>query len=355
MKLFIKQKIAEEIGWSMIFKFFKFLIVFFIILTTSFSKTKAVFVFSYNLKEKNVLDEYQGTLQALKDFGFEDIEKKLFELNYRQSTKESFKKKIESVVSFVNNYHPKVIFIYDDPALISLLPYLKGKNFFIIFAGINQNLSFYNKHFNLFDKYGRPISNVIGVLEPLFINELITTGIFVFGNEQEYPFLVSNDITGQAVLYEALNYLKNNYNYFKKTCIYTFSTLESYLSFLNELKRKKDNKFSIHAVFKLQKNEGNYIGVTSIINITKKYYDKALLGFADSWVKLGLTLGVACDFWDMGYKAGVLASNLLQGYPIFILKVQTEDKKKLIINSNSFQKINKKLPLSLIFAADKIY
>ncbi|HIP93011.1 MAG TPA: hypothetical protein EYH39_01215 [Desulfurobacteriaceae bacterium] len=339
----------------MSFKFFKFLTLFFLIFTIAFAKTKLVFVFSYNLKEKSVLDQYQGTLQALKDYGFENIEKKLFELNYRQSTKKSFKEKVKKVVSFINKNYPKVVFIYDDPALISLLPYLKGKNFFVVFSGINQKLSFYNKQFNLFDKHERPIDNVVGVLEPLFINELITTGIFVFGNQKKYPFLVSNDITGQAVLSQALDYLKNNPNYLKKTTIYTFSTLESYLSFLKDLNKKKNNKFSIHAVFKLRKSKNGYIGAPSIINITQKYYNKGLLGFADTWVELGLTLGVSCDFWDMGYKAGVLASKLLQGYPISLLKVQKENKKKIIINLNSFKKINKKIPLSLLFASDEIY
>ena len=335
------------------YKFLKFLILFFLIFTISFAKTKLVFVFSYNLKEKSVLDQYQGTLQALKDYGFENVEKKLFELDYRQVNKKIFEEKVKKVVSFIDKNHPKVVFIYDDPAIISLLPYLKEKSFFVIFSGINRNISFYNKQFNLFDKQGKAISNVVGVLEPLFINELIELGIFVFGNQTKYPFLVSNDITGQAVLSQVLDYLKNNPEYLRKTSIYTFNTLESYLSFLSDLNKKKDNKFSIHAVFKLKKYRDGYIGVSSIINITKKYYNKPLLGFA--MVKLGLTLGVSCDFWNMGYKAGVLASKLLQGYPISLLKVQRENKKKIIINLDSFKRVNEKIPLSLIFAIDKIY
>jgi len=339
----------------MIFKLLIAFMIFFLIFSLSLAKTKLVFIFSYNLKEKNVLDQYKGTLQALKDFGFENIEKKLFELNYRQVPQENFKKKIKKVVSFINKYNPKVIFIYDDPALVSLLPYVKGKKFFVVFAGINQNLSFYNKRFDLFDEKGRPISNVVGVLEPLFINELIKTGLVVFGNQTKYPFLVSNDITGQAVLSQALDYLKNNPNYFKRTLIYTFSTLESYLSFLSDLNKNKDNKFSIHAVFKLKKYKNGYVGAPTIINITQKYYNKPILGFAGTWVKLGLTLGISCDFWNMGYKAGTLASKLLQGYPISLLKVEKENKKKISINLNSFRNINEKIPLSLIFAAYEIY
>jgi len=57
----------------------------------------------------------------------------------------------------------------------------------------------------------------------------------------------------------------------------------------------------------------------------------------------------------MGYKAGTLASKLLQGYPISLLKVEKENKKKISINLNSFRNINEKIPLSLIFAADEIY
>ncbi len=350
----MKQKIKVETGWNMLSKILKFLIYLLCIFSLSYGKVKALFIFSYTLDEPNVYKQYKGSLKALKDFGFE-IKAKAIELDYRHLPKEEFQKKVKKAIEEIQKYKPQVVFLYDDPAFSYLLPYVKDKNYYVIFSGINKNIELYNRKYNLFDKNGHPLSNIIGVLEPLFINEIIATGIYTFGDAKEYPFLVSNDITGQSVLSEALLYLKDNPKFLKKTSIYTFSELRDYISFLESLNKDKNNKYIIHAVFKLKKEKNKYAGVKELINETLKHYFKPTLGVANSWVKLGLTLGVSCDFYDMGYKAGKLASNLLQGYPIFFFKFQKEDKKELVINRRSFRKLNKKLPLGLIFASDEIY
>ncbi len=287
------------------------------------AKIKIFILLSYHKGDICSDLQYKGILRSLEELE-EEHEIKAFWLDSRHLKGDALSQKIQEAVKDIEHFKPDMLITVDDLAFTVALKHFLDSNFPIVFSGVNQRLSYYNKKYHFLDNHGYPTKNVTGVHERIFAKQAIKFMDDWIGNSN-YQLLVlySPDLMGNVLKDELLDELQGTpflkRIILKRVC--SVQKLKEELTRLNTREIKAYFPFTMSLPESL--NSKRRLSFTELAPILIRYAKiPDLFPNSIGAAKLGLLGGVGTDFLKMGYQAGRIALKIFHGWNVKDLPVE---------------------------------
>lgn len=329
-------------------RFLTILFIFFIFYGCSEQKT--VFILSsYDDKDVCGQPQVEGAVDALKKEN-KDLKIDITYLNSRRIQREEFESRCNEFIKRVESQNPSLILTTDDAAFQCVAEHLMGSKIPVVFSGINVTPEHYNEKYHFLE--GRkPVKNFTGVYERLFIPKQIELVEVLTGKVDKIAVLYSTDFMGNALKEQVIYELKNS-DFKNRLIFYPVGTISELNKALEEMNKRKDITAYFPFVMSIKDEKALTLqDVASIITVKIKKIDLAV---NKQFVDLGFFGGFSVDFYQMGYRAGEIASYILKTGNISELNVEDADRYVRIINLKRAKDINLKLYDKQISVFDEV-
>ncbi len=317
-------------------------------LTTSFRgmaanplQAKSIFiVLSYSRGDLCGDPQLKGILQAINEGPYRHLSIKKYYLDAKRLSPEEVENKTKKVLKAIEETHPKVVITVDDVAFLKVgLPLNGRKDTFIVFSGINGDISSYN-NISRFLKGRNPTSNITGVLEHLFLKEQIDFLRLIKAGPCSLAILYSTDFmgekgrdqigkqlrklgTGHTIRYFSVSDTKDlvlkakEINQETEICAY----IPLVLSIYDPVKKKR-------------------VTLDSMVPEITALIHKIDIAVNKTFTKAGFFGGANVDMFHMGYQAGQMAGMLLDGVEIARLPVEDAARFQIVVNKKRAQQLD---------------
>lgn len=326
---------------------FLVLIIFFIL--SCKDQTTVFILSSYDNKDVCGKPQIDGAIEALNN----NIKNPKIEITYldsRRNSNEEVEKKCEEFIKKVRILKPKLIITNDDPAFQCAFKNLLGNKIPVIFSGINIAPEQYNEK-RQFLENRKPIKNFTGIYENIFILKNIELVEAILGKVEKIAILYSDDLMGNILKEQALSEVISS-QFKGKIVLYKIKTLSDLARTAEEINKRKD--ISAYFPFVMSIKEEKVLTINEIAPILIKKIKKPEIAINKLFVDLGFLGGVSVDFYNMGYRAGEMASYIISGIKINDLKVENANKYVKILNYNRAKNIKLNLPDNKLALFDEI-
>ncbi len=314
------------------------LFIFFLILFYGCSEQKTVFILSsYDNKDVCGQPQVEGATDALKK-NVSDLKIQYIYLDSRRISQQELEKRCDDFVKSVKFQKPSLILTTDDAAFQCAAKHFMGDKIPVVFSGINLTPQYYNAKYH-FMEGKKPIKNFTGIYEKIFILKQIEMIEVLVGKIDKIAVLYSNDFMGNTLKEQVVYELNKNFK--DKMVFYPTSSIQELIKASEEINKRKD----IIAYFPfvmLIENEKIFT-ISELASIITDKIKKIDLAINRQFVELGFFGGICVDFYQMGYKAGEMASYILKTGKISNLEVEDVDKYIRIINLKRARDINFKI------------
>ncbi len=306
-------------------KLFGIFVCFLFILNSSCSlaKIRIFILLSYHQGDICSDLQYNGLLRSLEELE-EEHEIKAFYLDSRHLKDDALSQRIQKAIRAIRHFTPDILITVDDLAFTVALKHFLGREFPIVFSGVNQRLNYYNSKYHFLDDHGYPTKNVTGVHERIFAKQAIKFMDDWIGNSN-YQILVlySPDVMGNVLKDELLDELKAT-PFLKRIILKRVSDVRELKEELTRLSTKKIKAYFPFTMSLPESPNGKRkLSLTELAPILIRYIKiPDLFPNSIGAAKLGLLGGVGTDFFRMGYQAGIIALKILQGWKIRDLPVE---------------------------------
>lgn len=269
----------------------------------------------------------------------------------------SLEKKLEQaeiVKNKIELFKPDVLFVLDDNAIKYVGTHFIGRDFFVVFSGMNGQAENYSIKTPFLDENGLPNNNMTGVYEFLHVQKSMETMYKLFPITKKVLTIIDETPTGNAIT-KQLDLELSGVKLPFEVEIRRVKTLIQYKKLIKEINQSKEYGFVYNIALGLQTEDGSQVGVP----VTFKYYlehskiPSIALNYAFS--KLGLFGGVAVNFEEMGAQTAEMAVKLLNGTPIKDIPIENDEEYMIIFNEARAKQLNIHIPNEVIMIADELY
>ncbi|WP_353683854.1 ABC transporter substrate binding protein [Thermodesulfovibrio sp. 3907-1M] len=292
------------------------------------SEERTVFVLSsYDDRDVCGQPQVQGAIDSLK----REINNLKIEITYldsRRISRHELEKKCDDFAEKVKSRRPSLILTTDDAAFQCAAKHFMGEEIPVVFSGINVTPEHYNKKYH-FLKERKPTKNFTGVYERLFIPKQIELVEVLVGRIDKIAVLYSTDFMGEALKQQVIYELKDT-DLKNRIVFYPVSTVSELDKASEEINKRKEITAYFPFVMSI-KNE-KFLTLRDVASIITEKIKKIDLAINKQFVELGFFGGVSVDFYQMGYRAGQMASYILKTGKTSELDVEDADKYVRIIN-----------------------
>jgi ABC-type uncharacterized transport system substrate-binding protein len=310
----------------------------------SFNQHKLFIIASYNKDDLCGAPQMKGALDSIYLENKDKLEIKKFYLNSKTLPKEDILKRIEIIKKAIKSENPEIILTFDDLAFSTFAPVIiKDPTKKLVFSGVNNRLSYYNKKFHFYnEKTMYPIKNITGIHEYLFIKRQFQFFKIVFNKIPNVAVIYSTDIMGTILHNQVIDELKGT-KYINYLHFYKISTLKELYNVINIIKNDKSIDAYFPFVMSIKDSNGKIYNINKIIPILIKNINKPDIAINEAFTKIGLFGGVSVDFYKMGYRAGQMVNMILNGTDIKTIKIEDASDYKILINLKRLKQLNFKL------------
>ena len=319
-----------------------FLKLFFLLtLTTSFInaeiiKKKVVLINSYHkgffwtdLIQKSILDVFNITENNGKlDFSNSTIELKIINMDSKRNSNELYIKKVAlETKKIIEEYKPDLILTSDDNAVkYVIVPYFYNHNLPILFCGVNADASVYNL----------PSKNITGMVEVGLIKELVDT-VKPYAKGNKIGYIDAYNLSSQKnIIYfnkllnkDIKSYLAKSKEEWKKNFLLAQKEVDILITGISA------------GVIPTQKDYNDIsIFVKNNIKVPNVGWDKITRHFA--------TITFEKQAEEQGTWVAKRALEVLNGKDISTIKVTTNKRATIYINSSLVKKLNIVFPFYLM-------
>jgi len=311
-------------------------------------------VSSYSKEDLCGKPQLEGILQALNEGHHKYLHIKKFYLYTKKSSETEVKKRAAIALDRIKKEHPRIVITVDDAALLRVGLALNHINdTFVVFSGINGDISTYNKR-SPFMKDGKPTSNITGVLEHLFLNQQVDFLKLIGKWPCSLGILYSTDFMGEKGRRQITSRLMaggagKNIRYF---AVSDMTELDQKARLINE-----DNKICAYFPLVLSiidKSKGKRLSMDVIVPEITSRIHKIDIAVNKSFTRAGFFGGANVDLFHMGYQAGQMANMLLDGVDIQRLPIEEAERFQVIVNKKRARELGLDLTPDVLCLVDEL-
>ena len=311
-------------------------------------------VLSYDENDLCGKPQLQGILQGINEGPNRHFLVKTFYLDSKRLSKSQVQQKVQQVLHSIKRAHPRVVVTVDDAAFLYVGLALNGQpNTFVVFSGINGDISAYNK-ISPFLQDRNPISNITGVVEHLFLKEQVDFLKLLHKWPCEMGILYSTDFMGEKGKKQIGRSLqsvmpKKNLRYFP------VSTLSELKIRTKQINQSPAICAYIPLVLSIRdEKNGRQITLEDLVPQITQRIKKIDIAVNKTFTKAGFFGGANVDMFHMGYQAGQMVSMLLDGVEINKLQVEKASRFQVIVNKNRAKELGLKLEPDVLCLVDEL-
>lgn len=317
-------------------------------------KDSIFIVLSYSPGDLCGRPQLQGILQAINESPNKYQAIRKFYLDAKRLTAEQVRKRVSMALKRVKEERPRVVITVDDIAFLKVGLALKAaKHTFVVFTGINGDISIYNR-MSRFLKGRRPVSNITGVLEHLFLNQQVAFLKLLKKWPCTLGILYSTDFMGEKGRQQISTRLKSIgvKNYIRYFAVSNMKDLDEKARLINQ-------DPNICAYFPLvlsvfDQSKGKRLALDAIVpDITSRIH-KIDLAVNKSFTAAGFFGGANVDLFHMGYQAGQMAEMLMNGVDIESIPVEDAERFQVIINKKRAEELGMTLEPTVMCIVDEL-
>ncbi len=308
-----------------------------------------VILSSYDAEDLCGKPQLEGVVDSLKS-NLKDINIATLYLDSRRLSQENLNEKCEEFRKTVENKKASLIITIDDAAFNCAAKHYMGKSIPVIFSGINVTPEIYNQKFNFLNDR-RPIKNFTGVYEKLFVSNQLELLEVLIGRVDKIAVLYSTDFMGETLKNQVIHELKNTKSE-GKLLFFPVSSLEDLIKASDEINRRRE--ITAYFPFVMSIKNGSIRTLKDVSPIITQKIKKPDLVVNREFMELGFLGGVSVDFYQMGYRAGELASHVLKGVKISTLQVEEAREYVKIINLKRAKELKLKIPMKKLTIFNEI-
>lgn len=295
---------------------------------------------SYHENDACGQPRYKAAMDALRQAGFSSLSSKGYFLDTRVAPKEDVAKAIEQIKKGIRAQKPKLVFTIDDPAFAMLYEeVLRQPETKMVFTGLNRSLDFYNDKARFLDKR-RPVANITGVFEYLFMREQLSMLEAVLKRKVgKVAVLHSTDTVGIILKDQILDELKGT-PYENRIVVYAADDIPGMIRNAKAINDDKQIDAYIPVTMSVLDPSDNKRKTMDMVAPTlTKTIRKIDLSLNSSFTEYGFFGGVSIDFYQMGFQTGFLATKLLRGGPIKEISIENAKPSIVAINRARMQEL----------------
>lgn len=314
-------------------------IIFVFFILYGCSEQKTVFILaSYDAKDVCGQPQVEGATDALKK-NISDLKIEQIYLDARRISKQELERRCNDFTKLVKSQKPSLILTTDDAAFRCVAKHFMGDRIPVVFSGINLTPEHYNSEYH-FIEGRKPVKNFTGIYEKIFVLKQIEMLEVLIGKVDKIAVLYSTDFMGNVLKEQVIYELKNE-DFKDRIVFYPVSSLQELIKASDEINKRKDIVAYFPFVMSI-KNE-KILTISDIASIMTDKTKKIDLAINREFVQLGFFGGISVDLYQMGYRAGEMASYILKTGRISDLEVEDTDKFVKIINLKRARAINLKI------------
>ena len=276
--------------------------------------------------------QLKGILQAINEGPYRFLSIKKYYLDAKHLSQEQVERKAQRVLKAISVVHPKVVITVDDVAFLKVgLPLNGQKDTFIVFSGINGDISSYNNISN-FCNGRKPISNITGVLEHLFLGEQIDFLNLIKTGPCYLAILYSTDFMGEKGREQIGNQLKK---LGKEHVVRYFSVSDTKDLVLKAKEINKEAEICAYIPIVLSiydPAKEKRVSLDALVPEITSLIHKIDIAINKTFTKAGFFGGANVDMFHMGYQAGQMAGMLLDGVEITRLPIEDAARFLIVVN-----------------------
>jgi ABC-type uncharacterized transport system substrate-binding protein len=317
------------------------------------SKQARIFIVqSYEMDHVCGRPQGQGIESALRKAFKDGIRIQTHFMNTKtiNSTPEKMKAEALAVLGEIGSFGPDMVFTVDDDAFREVGLKLVGRDYPVIFTGMNGQPENYSKNAPFLDGQARPSANVTGVYEKLHFQTALNVMKGVIPDLRKIVALLDMSPTGNAIRVqlekELLGYSEKVEVVFKQV-----GTLKDYLAEMAKINSDRTVQAVYPVVLSVADDHGVSVGFKTTLKAFVENCTKPGMALNFDFARLGLFGGASVDFGAMGRQAGEMGVKLLNGAQLRDLPIESAQEYLITFNKKNADMLGIRIPDELIGAA----
>ena len=315
-------------------------------------QAKIFIVQSYEMDHVCGRPQGQGIESALRKAFKDGIRIQTHFMNTKtiNSTPEKMKAEALTVLGEIESFGPDMVFTVDDDAFREVGLKLVGRDYPVIFTGMNGQPENYSKNAPFLDGQARPSANVTGVYEKLHFQTALNVMKGVIPDLRKIVALLDMSPTGNAIRVqlekELLGYSEKVEVVFKQV-----GTLKDYLAEMAKINSDRTVQAVYPVVLSVADDKGVSVGFKTTLKAFVENCTKPGMALNFDFARLGLFGGASVDFGAMGRQAGEMGVKLLNGAKLRDLPIESAQEYLITFNKKNADMLRIRIPDELIGAA----
>jgi ABC-type uncharacterized transport system substrate-binding protein len=304
--------------------------------------------------------QFRGIQRALKERlgkGRFVVEQFYMLTKKRYTSPKAIRQRGDLALDAINRFDPDLILTIDDNAFGTVALDLAGDaNHRIVFTGLNNSPEDYNKKHRFMQSRSHPGGNITGIYEKIYLKKSLQVIKEALPHCRRVVGITDYSPTGQALLRQMLRESAANQETLPVQWeLRQVRTFKEYKELIGALNKDQSIGAIFPVAFLLTDDQGHPVLAPEILSWTLTHSSIPELALNYDLCRLGLFGGAAVNFESMGYAAGLFGVEILQGQHPGNLPIVDAPEFAIVFNTSRAAMLSKKIPLSLLMAADAVY
>ena len=265
-------------------------------------------------------------------------------------TAEKMKKDALQVLQDIDQFKPSIVFTIDDNAFREVGLKLVGRNYPVIFSGLNGQPEKYNRKVEFLNKKGVPNKNITGVYENLHFETAINVMKGVNPQLRKVVALLDESPTGRAIRIQIQKELDNG-QIDTQIVFRHVGTMSAFRDEIAEINADDTIQAVYPVVLSVEGDSKTRVGFKKTIKVFLENSKKPGMALNFAFARLGLFGGASVDFGAMGRQTGQMGIELLNGKPTDQFPIQSAQEYLITFNVSRAEMLGIEIPDELIGAA----
>lgn len=298
-----------------------------------------------------------GVQRALLQAGFsiEHLLLKSYAMDSKRlnNTPELLEEQAQIALRQIEEFKPDILITLDDNAFRTVALRLIDTDIQIVFSGMNNIPERYNKTAQWLEDWSKPGHNITGVYEKIHFTTAVKVQKNIQPDLNKVLIISDNSPTGKALIRQVKAEIEQE----PLSVDFEFFITDSLEDYQERIRRANfeevDTLYPI--ALRLIDAQGQTHTGAEILSWTGSNSLKPSMPLNFAFAKNGLFGGAGVDFEAMGFQAGKIAVEILNGKSAANIPVVEASRYALVFNLERAKKLGINIPKDIMLAADVLY
>ena len=320
--------------------------------TEQAQQIRVYIVHSYENDHVCGVPQGEGIVKKLQETYGDRVWSKVHFMNTKtiNGTPDKMKNDASFVLKDIDRFQPDIVFTIDDNAFREVGLKLVGRNYPVIFSGLNGQPETYNKKTPFLNNNGKPNKNITGVYEKLHFETAINAMKGVNPQLSKVVALLDESPTGRAIRIQIQKELDTG-RIETRVVFKHVGTMPAYRDAINEINADDTVQAVYPVVLSVEGDSKTRVGFKSTLKVFLEKSKKPGMALNFAFARLGLFGGASVDFGAMGKQAGQMGIESLKGKPVDRLPIESAQEYLITFNISRARMLGIQIPDEMIGAA----